>query len=154
MTALIFIQFLDIFGGLNQSQPSLFTHQSTGKWSLMIKIQFGVFVTLTLQGPVLVLPPTIRVQPQNEVTWVGCPTDNRNGLIVGAQNTPLSFKISAMLSDHKLCTNLGSLHTGAKSCDHESVRAFKKVSKGHPKTPPKSCSVVTDHQVQCEVTCD
>ena len=42
---------------------------------------------------------------------------------------------------------LGPLHTRAKSCDHEIVRAQKKVSKGCPKTPPKSCSVVTDSQV-------
>jgi hypothetical protein len=33
------------------------------------------------------------------------------------------------------------LHTRAKSRDHEIVRAERKVSKGHPKTPPKSCSV-------------
>jgi hypothetical protein len=49
---------------------------------------------------------------------------------------------------------LGSLHTRAKSRDHEVVRAQKKVSKGRPKTPPKSCSVVMDPQVQCEVICD
>ena len=30
----------------------------------------------------------------------------------------------------------------------------RKVSKGRPNTPPKSCSVVTDPQVQCEVICD
>ena len=35
----------------------------------------------------------------------------------------------------------------AKSRDHEIVRAQKKVSEGRPKTPPKSCSVVTDTQV-------
>jgi hypothetical protein len=34
---------------------------------------------------------------------------------------------------------------------HEIVRAQNKVSKGIPKTPPKSCSVVTD---PCEVICD
>ena len=39
------------------------------------------------------------------------------------------------------------LHTQAKSRDHEIVRAQKKVSKGRPKIPPKSCSVVTDPQV-------
>jgi hypothetical protein len=37
--------------------------------------------------------------------------------------------------------HLGSLHTWAKSRDHEIVRAQKKVTKGRPKTPPKSCSV-------------
>jgi hypothetical protein len=31
------------------------------------------------------------------------------------------------------------------------VRAQKKVSKGRPNTPPKSCSVVTDPQAKCEV---
>ena len=39
------------------------------------------------------------------------------------------------------------LHTRAKSHDHEIVRAQKKVSKGCPNTPPKSCSVVSDPQV-------
>ena len=39
---------------------------------------------------------------------------------------------------------LGPLHTWAKSRDHEILRAPKKVSKGCLKTPPKSCSVVTD----------
>jgi hypothetical protein len=42
---------------------------------------------------------------------------------------------------------LGPLHTQPKSYDHESVRALKKVSKGCPKTPPKSCSVVTNPQI-------
>ena len=42
---------------------------------------------------------------------------------------------------------LGSLYTRAKSRDHEIVRAQKKLSKGCPKTPPKSRSVVTDPQV-------
>ena len=36
---------------------------------------------------------------------------------------------------------------------HEIVRAQNKVSKGHPKTHPTSCSVVTCPQVQCEVIC-
>ena len=43
--------------------------------------------------------------------------------------------------------NLGPLHTQAKSCDHEIVRALKKVFEGRPKTPPKSCSVIMDPQV-------
>ena len=42
---------------------------------------------------------------------------------------------------------LGPLHTRAKSRDHDIVRAQKKVSKGRPNTPPKSCSVVMDPQV-------
>ena len=42
---------------------------------------------------------------------------------------------------------LGPLHTQAKSPDHEFVRAQKKVSKGHPNTPPNSCSMVMDPQV-------
>jgi hypothetical protein len=41
----------------------------------------------------------------------------------------------------------GPLHTRTKSCDHGIVRAQKKVSKCHPKTPPESRSVVTDPQV-------
>ena len=48
---------------------------------------------------------------------------------------------------------LGPLHTCAKSRDHDIVRAQKKVPKGRPKTPPKSCSVVIDPQVECEVIC-
>ena len=46
-----------------------------------------------------------------------------------------------------------SYNTQAKSRDHEIVRAQNKVSKGR-NTPPKSCSVVTNHQVYCEVLCD
>jgi hypothetical protein len=41
----------------------------------------------------------------------------------------------------------GQFHTRAKSRDHEIVRAQRKVVKGRPKTPPNSCSVVTDLQV-------
>jgi hypothetical protein len=40
----------------------------------------------------------------------------------------------------------GPLHTRANNRDHELVRAQKKVSEGCPKTPPKSCRVVTDPQ--------
>jgi hypothetical protein len=43
--------------------------------------------------------------------------------------------------------NLGPLHTQAKSRDQEIVRAQKKVSRGRPMIPPKSCSVVTEPQV-------
>ena len=42
---------------------------------------------------------------------------------------------------------VGPRHTRAKSCDHEILRAQKKVSKGRPTAPPKSCSVITDPQV-------
>ena len=41
----------------------------------------------------------------------------------------------------------GPLHTRAKSRDHEIVRAKNKVSKGRPKTPPKSCNVAMDPQM-------
>jgi hypothetical protein len=51
---------------------------------------------------------------------------------------------ATMTSNYKCKVELGPLHTRAKSCDHEIVRAPKKVSKGRPNTPPKSCSVVTD----------
>ena len=44
-------------------------------------------------------------------------------------------------------STLGPLHARANSHDHEIVRAQKKVSKGRPKTPLKSCSLVTDPQV-------
>jgi hypothetical protein len=37
------------------------------------------------------------------------------------------------------------LHTRAKSRDHEIVKAQKKVSKGGPNTPRKSCSFVVTH---------
>ena len=49
---------------------------------------------------------------------------------------------------------LGSLHIRVKIRDHEMVRAQRKVSKGRPYTPPKSCSVVMDPRVSCEVICD
>ena len=42
---------------------------------------------------------------------------------------------------------LGPLHTRARSHAHEIARAQKKVSKGRPNTPPRSCCVVTDPQV-------
>ena len=48
---------------------------------------------------------------------------------------------------HKEAYILGPLHKQAKSHGHEIVRAQKKVSKGRPNTPPKSCSVVTDPHV-------
>jgi len=54
-------------------------------------------------------------------------------------------KMVSIVRTHSLI--LGPLHTRAKSRDHEIVRAQKKVSKGRPNTPPKSCSVVTDPQV-------
>ena len=34
------------------------------------------------------------------------------------------------------------------------MRAQKKVFKGRPKTPPKSCNVITNPQVKCEVICN
>jgi hypothetical protein len=49
---------------------------------------------------------------------------------------------------------LGPLHTQAKRRDHEIVRDQQNVSKGHPKTPPKSRIVITNPQVWCEVICD
>ena len=39
------------------------------------------------------------------------------------------------------------LHTWVKSRLHETMRAWKKVSKGRPNTPPKSCNVVTNPHV-------
>jgi hypothetical protein len=50
--------------------------------------------------------------------------------------------------------HLGPLHTRAKSRNHESVGAQKKVSNGRSKTRPISCGLVTDSQVECEVICD
>ena len=38
--------------------------------------------------------------------------------------------------------------------DYEVVRVQKKVFKGRPKTPPESCSVVTDPRVYCDAICD
>jgi len=43
--------------------------------------------------------------------------------------------------------NKGHFYTQAKSRDHETVRAEKKVLQGRPNTPPISCSVVTDPKV-------
>ena len=48
---------------------------------------------------------------------------------------------------HNAIPNLGPLHTQVNSRDHEIVRVQKKVTKGHYKTPPKSCRVVTNPQV-------
>ena len=42
---------------------------------------------------------------------------------------------------------LGPLHTRAKSRDHENMRAQMTMSKGRPKTLPKSCSVIKDPQM-------
>ena len=47
---------------------------------------------------------------------------------------------------------LGPLHTRAKSCDHEIVRAQKKVSKGRPNTPPISRSVKS-YVIGCSTKC-
>jgi hypothetical protein len=49
---------------------------------------------------------------------------------------------------------LGPLYTWARSRDYEVVRVQKKVFKGRPKTPPESCSVVTDPRVYCDAICD
>ena len=48
---------------------------------------------------------------------------------------------------------LGPLHTQPKSRNHKIVSPTK-VSKGRPKTLPKSCSVVRCPQVQCEIIRD
>ena len=52
-----------------------------------------------------------------------------------------------LLGHYNIIQHLRSLHTQAKSSDHEIVRAQKKVSKGRPKTAPKSANMVTDFQV-------
>ena len=51
------------------------------------------------------------------------------------------------LRNHLHLDKLGPLHTRAESRDHETVQAQKKASRGHPETPPKSCSVVMDPHV-------
>ena len=56
----------------------------------------------------------------------------------------LSVRYVFRLDWEMLPIGLGPLHTRAESRDHKIVRVQKKVSKGHPNTPPKSCSVVTD----------
>ena len=61
-----------------------------------------------------------------------------------------------MLGEQGVCwyTLRATSHLRAKSRDHDIMRAQKKVSKGRPNTPPKSCHVVADPQVHCEGTCD
>ena len=55
---------------------------------------------------------------------------------------------SAWMEIHcQLICYSGPCHTKAMTRDHEIVRAQKKVSKGHPKTLPKSRSVITDPRV-------
>ena len=74
------------------------------------------------------------------------------------ETTSWQLKADCMKEDydgyHQRLSTLEPLPTQSKSCDHEIVRAQKKVSKFHPKTPPKPCSVVTDSKCQCEVTYD
>jgi hypothetical protein len=65
----------------------------------------------------------------------------------------LYFPFGLSTSDLELFDYM-PLHTRAKNRDHEILRAQKKVSKGHPMTPPKSCSVVMDPQVYCEIIRD
>jgi hypothetical protein len=60
---------------------------------------------------------------------------------------PLHWAIGGSTKPNNWRLALGPLHTRAKSNDHEIVRAQKKVSKGCPNTPPKSCSVITYPQV-------
>ena len=67
-------------------------------------------------------------------TYIG--SHSRKGFVLGSRT----------LRGRTWCPK-GPLHTRAKSRDHDIVRAQKKVSKGRPNTPPKSCSVVTDPQV-------
>ena len=64
------------------------------------------------------------------------------------------LKIIFLVRKHIPSRNLGPLNRRAKSRDYEIVRAQEKVSKGCPKTPPMSCSVVTDPQVYCKAICD
>ena len=49
----------------------------------------------------------------------------------------------------KASPSQGPLHTRANSCDHEIVRAQKKVSKGRPNTPPNSS--VWSRTLECSV---
>ena len=53
------------------------------------------------------------------------------------------FELAGVISS----SVLESLPTPAQSCDHVIVRNQKTMSKGRPKTPLKSCSVVTDPRV-------
>ena len=62
---------------------------------------------------------------------------------------PVGLGITGILPDYgqKFYMDTGGhLHTRAKSRDHEIMRVQKKVSKGHPNTPPNSCSVVVGLQ--------
>ena len=61
----------------------------------------------------------------------------------------LTAKTKSNQSQGQEVTLLKALHSY-----REIVRAQKNVSKDHPNTLPKPCSVVTDPQVYCEVICD
>jgi hypothetical protein len=61
--------------------------------------------------------------------------------------TKRNTKTMFFLMDHWSGPDLrATSHTSQEPC-HEIARAQKKVCKGRPKTPPKSCSVVTDPRV-------
>ena len=61
--------------------------------------------------------------------------------------------VKKLLKQNKLRTK-EILMAQAKSYDHTIVRAQEKCPKGHPRTLPTSCSVVTGPQVKCEVICN
>ena len=65
---------------------------------------------------------------------------NSNCNIVNVQSPQKIYKEWQMMLGYQLWP----LHTRAKSRDQGIVRAQKELSKGCPKPPPKSCSVVTD----------
>ena len=68
--------------------------------------------------------------------------------------TPLKRRCPIERSKHLRCTHLGPFHTRAKSHDHEIVRAQRKMSKGHFKRPPKSCTIVWSWTLKCSVKSD
>ena len=67
-------------------------------------------------------------------------------LLTGWDNARAKCNNPKSLWSRKCPRALGPLRTRAKSCDHEIVRAWKKVLECQPKTPSKSCSVVMDHK--------
>ena len=59
------------------------------------------------------------------------------------------IRTSCIIWSLLLIITLGPLHTRAKIRDHEIVRAQERVSKGHPKTPPKSCIRCAKKAIRC-----
>ena len=85
----------------------------------------------------------IFIQNLWHASWMkrDCPCDNMQWNIINGStfsNVSLFHNVITIMKSGK------GYFTHTKSRDHEIARAHKKVSKGRPSKPPKSCIVVTD----------